>query len=507
VKRFIAQHADHITGTISCFDRLLFKGYLPLGWSDAMEKFIARQGLRIKDFKRFVLKQSARIKEHAQALAAQAQRPWIHLHGQVRKEDLVGSILQRDGITEGLVAILTAVEGCQSFKVVPGVGRPRVVPARRKCLAIYFYFLDRELGLLHVRLQTWFPFTIQICLNGHDWLARKLDRHDLAYRKLDNAFLWIEDPSRAQRFADRFVARNWPRILSALARRVNPLMQDLLRDKSYYWVVDQAEYATDVLFRDRAALHGLYDALLKHAIECFRAEDVMTFLGRKLRPNFAGEVLSDFTRRWPGARVRHRVKQNALKMYDKHGSVLRVETVINQPGEFRVRRRRRRRGQLVTDWFPLTKGVAYLYRLAEIGRAANRRYLDALAVVHDPTPIQERLTAVARPVRQDGRSYRGFNPADEQDLRLFAAVLAGRNLLSGFRNRDLRDQLGPDASAARTTSAHVTRLLKRLHVHGFIAKIPHSHRWRLTAHGQSVLTIILRLYQSPPPTIFTELAA
>ena len=123
---------------------------------------------------------------------------------------------------------MRAVEPCQSFKVVPGEGRPRLVRAQRKCLCFYFYFLDPKLGLIHVRIQSWFPLVIQVCLNGHDVLARKLDKHGVAYRKEDNAFTWIEDTRRAQRFADRLVRMNWPRILTSLARRVNPLLKDLL---------------------------------------------------------------------------------------------------------------------------------------------------------------------------------------------------------------------------------------------------------------------------------------
>lgn len=506
VERFITQHADRISGTISCFDRILFKGYLPLGWSEAMEQFIARQGLRIKDFKQFVLTQSQRIKAHAQATAQATGRPLIHLNAPIRKEDRVREILEQDGVTEGLVAILTAVEACQSFKVIYGKHRPRVVPARRKCLALYFYFLDRELGLLHVRLQTWFPFTLQVCLNGHDWLARRLDRHGIRYEKLDNAFLTIDDAARAQRLADGFVRRNWPRILSALARRVNPLMKDLLRNLDYYWVIDQAEYATDVMFRDRAALGGLYQELLKHALACFSAEDVMTFLGRKLHPAFKGEMVTDYTRRWPGARIRHRAGKNVMKMYDKHGCVLRIETVINQPSGFKIRRRGRRRGKRVTDWFPLRKGVADFYRYAEIGQAANRRYLDALAVVRDPTPVHQRLFHLAHPVRRHGRTYRGFNPAAEGDLLLFAAVLSGRHLLQGLRNRDLRAAQFPPTDPRRD-SARVSRLLKRLHVHGLVAKIPRSRRWRVTRRGQTVLATVLTLHHRDYPRVLQQPAA
>jgi hypothetical protein len=454
MKKFLDKHAEKVTGTISCFDRLIFKGYLPLTWPDAMEKLIAYHGLKIKDFKRFVSSSSDRLKNHAKALAERNGRSYRHLQRPARKEDLARQIAERDEITEGLVCVLTAVESCQSFAVVPGKGRPQIVNAGRKCLCVYYYFLDRELGFLHVRIQTWFPFTVQIYLNGHGWLARKLEQHGIAFEMRENAFLSIEDPERAQRIANRFVKRKWPRILSAFSRRVNPLMRDLLGGMEYYWVTDQAEYATDVLFRSPGALKGLYEKLLERATLRFSAEDVMTFLGRKLNGNFKGEIQG------------HRMKANWLKMYDKHGSVLRVETVINRPYEFKVRRSGVRQGEKVVGWFPMAKGVSNLYRYAEVSLSANERYFDALAEVDDPTEARLELHKVAQSKRIDGRNYRGFNPAAADEVALFKSVLRGEHVIQGFRNADIRHRLfkeTKDGGERRRQSACVSRLFKRLH--------------------------------------------
>jgi hypothetical protein len=203
LERFVNKHGDKVTGTIMCFDRVMFKGHLPLGWGEAMERLLARHGQRIKDFGRFVQEQSEGVKQQAMALAQAAGRPYVYLQRRVRKEDEAKSIASRDGIQEGLVCVLAAVEPCNTFKVAYGEGRPQLVSAPRKCLCLYFYWIDRELGWMHVRIQTWFPLTIQVCINGHDWLARKFDYHGIRYERLDNCFRWIEDLPRAQRFADR----------------------------------------------------------------------------------------------------------------------------------------------------------------------------------------------------------------------------------------------------------------------------------------------------------------
>lgn len=510
MKRFVRQYSELVTGMLSCFDRILFKGYLPIGWGDSMEGFLTRQGVCIKDFGKFVQMQSGRLVKHAMRLAENSGRPYLYLNGRQRKEAIVQGLIDAEGLEQGLVCVMRTVEPCQSFKVVRGEGRPRLVNAQRKCLCLYFYFLDPKLGLVHVRIQSWFPLVVQVCLNGHEILARKLDKHGIAYRKEDNAFTWIEDIGRAQRFADRLVKMNWPRILTSLARRVNPLLKNLLAGMDYYWVTDQAEYATDVMFKSPAALKPLYEKLVKHASTCFSAEDILKFLGRKLHGSYQGEVLSDYKKRWPGARVKHRAKGNWIKMYDKHGHVLRIETVINQPREFKVRRQGTRKGREVIDWFPLCKGVANLFRYAEISRAANRRYLDALATVEPPVEAMRDLRHLARSKRRNGRPHRGFNPLAQEDLQLFAALFRGEHTLHGMRNQDVRRQLfgeTRDPELRRRQANKVSRMFRRLHVHGLLAKIPRSRRWRLTERGTLLISVFLKCHHEHYPELLAALAA
>ena len=222
-----------------------------------------------------------------------------------------------------------------------------MVSKRRQQRVLYFYFLDPELGLIHIRLTTWFPFTVQVYVNGHSWLAQQMLKRKLGFNLQDNAFTALDDPRTAQELADSFADLNWAKILKGLVRRINPLMNERwFRSLSYYWVVDQAEYATDLIFTGREALAGLYPRLLDHAAVNFSAKDILCFLGRKFHPRFEGEVLTPCQKdRWPGARIKHCMKNNWLKMYDKFGVVLRIETVINNPREFRVRRLQTRAGR------------------------------------------------------------------------------------------------------------------------------------------------------------------
>jgi hypothetical protein len=501
---FVARHQDKILGTLTCFDRLIFRGHLPLRYSQAVEDFLYRKGILFKDLKAFLVQQADRLKEHAQTMAERAGRPYRYLQGPIDKQKLARAIADSDGIEEGLVCVFSLLEPCRTFRMVYGEGRPRIVSALRKCLSLYFYLIDKQFGFMHVRVQTWFPFTIQVYMNGHEYLARKLDAAGLRYHQVENAFSWLENPKRAQRFADGLANKNWPRILSRFARLVNPLLPDVLERCSYYWVTQQSELATDIMFRDREALRSLYPRLLRHATLTFSAEDVMVFLGRKLHGNFAGELTNEAKKRAPGARIKHRMKGNWIKMYDKHGVVLRVETVINDPTEFRVRKRVRRQGKWVTQWCEMRKGVANLFRYREVSLAANDRYLQALAAVEDPSAAMADLQKIGKPVSRQGRRARALNPLAREDLAAIRAIARGEFLLNGFRNADIRTRLfAPprDPHSRRRLSAKVTRLLQRLHVHQLIAKIPRSRRWRLSAKGRAITAAIIYLHDQAMPDL------
>lgn len=511
METFLTRHNDLITASLSCFDRIIFKGYLPLGYENAMEGWLGQRGILLKDFGRFVNRQSDVLQVHARAVALPAGRPLRHLNTWRAKEKLVDQMLKDDPVNQGLIGIVSAVEAGSSFRLASGEGRPRLERAPRKCLCHYFYYQDPVFGRLHVRLQSWFPFTIQVYLNGHDWLARAMAAEHLDFLQQDNGFVALGDPERAQALADQFARLNWPRILNELASRVNPLLTDLLRGMEYYWVVDQAEFASDVLFKDAAALGALDAELLRQATLSFGAEDVMHFPGRRLTPQFQGEVKTHSTTRRPGSRIKHRMKQNWIKMYNKAGLVLRIETVINHPYEFRVRRKGRRQGREVMGWFPLTKGVKHLGRYREVMRSANARYLEALAAIENPAAAHKQLERVCEPVPYRGRRQRGLNPLRHDDRALLKAILRGEHCIHGLRNRDLAEVLGlrvpRDVGEARRQSARLTRKLHLAHAHGLIAKIPRSRRWRVTARGAAVIGAAIHYRERALPEEIMKMAA
>lgn len=492
--RFEQKFADSIVAVLGCHDRVIFRGHLPFG-GDAQLNLWVDYGLKMRrmDFVPFVEKQSDALVAQAQQTAQAAQAPYQYLQGEHSKEKIIEQQIHERRLSEGLVAVLCCQETCRTVKLLHGAGRPHLAFRRRPQRVLYYYFLDSTFGLIHVRLQTWFPFAIQVYVNGHDWLARRMQRHKLGFMQHDNAFTELDAPEKAQKLADAFPKLSWIKILDHWAKRVNALLdQDWLGQRRYYWVIDQAEYSTDLLFKSRAHLVELYPKLLDHAVLNFSAEDILTFLGRRLHPCFNGEVLTLCKKdRQPGARVKHRVKNNWLKMYDKFGQILRIETVINSPYEFKVRRWRTRYGQRQLIWCSMNKGVANFYHYHALARAANQRYLDALAVVDRPCATAQQLDQLSAPVRYRGRHRRGLNVLAATDQKLFLAALRGEHRLHGLRNRDVAAALFPtpskDHAEQRCRTAHVSRRLALLRAHGLIAKIPRSQRYRLTAKGEALM--------------------
>jgi len=518
MKEFLRKHEDRIHSVLSCFDRMLFRGYLPImsGW--AMAQFLNILELNCSNLKPFLLQNAERVKDHAVAMAQKHKRPFEYLRSNIQKENKARQLAERDGITEGLVCIFSILEACRTFSFRFKIGRPFVQSASRKCLHFYYYFMDRNFGLIHVRIQSWFPMQIQVYVNGHEWLARKLEANHVSYSKLDNVLVSIGDTRKAQKFADRFQRLKWPKILNRYARLVNPQMQGILCLFQYYWVTAQSEYSTDIQFKSRADLCELYPQLLSHSTLCFGAREVMSFLGRKLNGNFQGEIVSDLSsfvcRRTGGSRIKHRVKENWLKMYDKAGFVLRVETVINNPEEFRVRKRVIRKGKTQMEWVDMRKGVAWLFRYREVSLRANSRYLDALAVVDDPTNAKRDLDRITTRKRDAaGRGCPGFNPLAHRDTELFQAVMDGEHCLRGFTNRDIRTklpstrQLSSCGQDRKKASAKVSRIFRRLHAHGLIAKLPRSRRWRVTLYGRRVMGTAIYLREKDFARAYAKIAA
>ncbi|HZU71204.1 MAG TPA: hypothetical protein VE990_00400 [Acidimicrobiales bacterium] len=510
MSEFEAIHADRITGSLTMYDRLIFKGHLSRLFPEgSIRAYLWSQGVLVKDFTPYAKETTALIAEHCRALATDVGAPVIYL-GKVRswggatqrKEDMARKIAEQDGVTEGVVCLISAVESCISVMVRKRheTHQLEVFRRQRACLHHYLYLIDPEFGFMHVRIQGWMPYEIQVYINGREWLARQLDKAKVGYLRHENSLQRIDNLERASELCETFAHRAWPRVLNAFAHMVNPLLGRITHAGfgGYRWCVDQAEIATDVMFTSRTELLRVWPDILRHATLNLGSDDVLGFLGRKLSPSLAAEVCTDAKRRPEGWRVRHRVGRNWVKCYDK-GSVLRVETVINKPSEFRAPRVfTDPKGRRELRWLPMRKGVADFWRNFQVGIAANRRYLDALAAAPLKGEGVAALDALCRPRTKNGRTIARFNPLTPADLALFRAVLAGQNNINGFRNSDITRQLYPRPPAnldeAHRRCERVSRLIVKLRGHGLVAKVPRARLYRVTPYGQRVLAAAVAIH-------------
>ena len=284
----------------------------------------------------------------------------------------------------------------------------------------------------------------------------------------------------------------------------------MLRGQRYYWTTRQVEIATDVMFREEAALQAVYPALVAHAVQCFSSRDVMRFLGRRSSSRFGGEVVTRVVWDQDGVRIKHSIEENSIKMYDKQGLVLRIETTINNPRRFRVWRAAEGGDQRQRKGLPMRKGVADFWRLVQVALASNGRYLGGLSVVGRTTPSHQVLDQVSERVKKDGQAYRALRPVSCEDAALFAAVLQGEYAVSGFRNRDVQRRLFPGSAANpeehKRHSAFVSRPLRLLRSHGLIHKVSGQRLYRTTTKGHEVMGTALA-FRSPHVALLKGIAA
>jgi len=489
------RYADQIAGVLGCYDRVVIQGNLGgVGYAAGMTGYLKGRGVRIFDFPELVKPFTGAIRENANRIAQEngLQIEHIRKPKQMRKEDRIAEILAERGNHPGLVHIFSAMETCSTYK--PWYDKKRrkafLISDSGKCIHYYFYFIDPELGLCFVRVPTWAPFRLQFYFNGHNWLAHQLEKHNIGFKLIDNAFIGIDDFAAAQKFSDGFDVQPLHQALDRFAEQFCPIAAEF--NCGYRWSLMQVEYATDIVFKDKVDLTHLYDAIIRNAVQAVKADDVARFLGRKLTAAYQGELGTDFKTRTFGTRIKHHMGPSSIKLYDKFGRILRIETTTNDVSFFKHHREvRQKDGEIRFKLAPVRKTIYSLNPdLRQLLAAANKRYLDFISTLDLPMVGIEALNRISEPVRENGRPYQGFNLFFGTDQLLFEVIARGEFTISGFRNRDLR------AHIPGTTTAQISRSLKRLRVHDIIKKVAGTFKYYLTDFGRSIVIGALALKEA-----------
>lgn len=520
MKSFFARHASKIKGVLHGFDRIRFRGTLRwLANTKGMMSWLWNRQVLLKDFKPHAIALTDQIDEESRRIAQSiGQAKEIYLpSSNTSKEDVAKRLAAERGIREGLVCVLKCVEPARTFKVEsnPHTKHIELRSHPGRCSHYYFYYAHPEFGWIHVRLQSWLPFTIHMVINGRDWLGRQLMSAGVPFEKRDNCFVDIGDLSKAQSLLTAQLRTNWETTLEDLRRLAHPTHEQIFGTDlpNYYWSADETEWATDVMFRSPAELDALYPQLVHHGVTTFSCGDVLHFLGRRPHVQMfsAADVYTDLKTRPEGTRLKHTLNHNSIKMYDKQESVLRIETTVNDARGMMAYRTSEADPEGPKQWRKMRKGVADLPRRAEISQASNERYLEALGNVEQTEPLKKMMAPLVRPAEWNGRRVRALNPLAKEDNRLLLAINRPEFNINGFRNQDLRtlmfdEPASPTTIEGKRQSTKVTRLLRLLRAHKLITKIPKTHRYKLTKQGSRQIIAILTAQNASTKTL-TELAA
>src|SRR6516162_792319 len=523
MQRFLQRFVLLVAGTLSGFDRLVFKGKLcPLYSPEGMNCLLSANHVSHKEFKQYAKEVTGRVVENSGVALAKAQNRYRYLNSsKIDKEQAAREFAPKRGHRRGLVCVLGCLEPCWTFDwATDGNGGSTIRGEPGKCLHLYHYYQHPTFGWLYVRLQTWFPFEIQVGLNGREWLARQMHRDQLRYARHDNKFLWVRDWQRAQQLLDEQLQTDWWRELDALQQQVHPLHPEHLgrMPVKYNWTVFQSEWASDIAFRRQEELEPWFERWLRQAMLTYDHRDILGFFGhapslfRKGRHRIETGVRANFA----GRRIKHGVDSNSVKLYHE-ANVLRAETTVNDAGAIHVQRPPADDPAGTVKRRPMQRSVVDLPRRAAFCQTVNERYVEALAATAETRTVRELAEPLTRrvpePRRQPGaaiRHVRGLNPLAELDAALLTAISDPRRMLQGLRNRDLVAALYPtpseDPGERRRRSARVTRLLRLLRGHGLLEKVPGSHRYQVAAEARARIQALLACRNANPDQLVANAA-
>jgi len=487
------KYQNKISGVLSCFDRVIITGTIPqICYSQGMTSYLYGHNIRIFDYPRFAEPFRNEIRTNAEQIAKDNNIEIEFVRkSHIRKEDLLKKVLDKRGYHPGIVHIITAMEACGSYRPWHDkiTGKTFLKGSQGKCLHYYFYFIDPYLGYGYIRVPTWCPFKLQVYINGHNILANELDRHNIEYTMLDNAFDYISDFEKAQEICDNIDVKKIHKCLDALSKKYCPVISRF--DQVYHWSIMQAEYATDIVFKKQEDLQAIYSELTATAIHTVKPDNIATFLDHKVDPRYKGEIGNNYNIRIEGSRIKHSMGKSSIKMYDKFSKILRIETTTNDVSFFKhYREVEHRDGTKTMKYAPLKKNIYSLTLLSLLFKASNKRYLEFISAFDNKEVGRKRLDKVTKSKKQNNRNYKGFNLFSKEDLTLLLTVLRGEYNIFGFRNKDIRMKI-PEFNTGK-----VSRLIKRLKVFGLIKKAGKTYKYYLTKLGKELVITAEKLKET-----------
>lgn len=478
---------DHVTLSIRCLDRLYLHAYMPkLQTSGGLCYFLRdHRGHPIPSPALFTPMHD-RLIAAIKTYAATQDVPLITFERGQRKDDVVADYRARRPMDEGVVVIGVAQEKMRAFKA-----HKRRTPRgsvtfdfSRQAVAVnhyYFYVQDPEWGPAFLKLGTYLPYPIKLCLNGHEWVKQQLRRAGLAFESLDNGFLRCAEPARLQTICDQLGPADVQAFFDRwTAQLPAPLTAtDHAAGYTHRLALQQVEVSFTQVFARPVQGRHFFEAVIRENLDLGRPDRVgLLFPHRITRTTpppawgYRTRVIPDGVE--PSLHIEY--KSSHVKQYFKEQRALRTETTINNPNDFYI-----------------NKGIDNLSHLRDLGHQVNRKLLEVERVSHQCVLTQDALDRLQRPTVEAGQRTSALRFGDPRVMALFQAITAFTHLPRGFRNRDLRPQV--EALLGRPyATAQMTYDLRRLRLKGLIHRIPTTHRYTATTYGLKVAFFSAKLY-------------
>jgi hypothetical protein len=473
----------HVTLEVECLDRLYLNGYIgPLATSGGLVTFMREQlGKPIPS--PVVLGQvTEKFRDAVKAMAEREQLPIYQFDHKERKDDVANGIRQQRGVRDGIVFIGVAQEKAQAFQGKKINGQFQFT--RDKTVYVnhyYFYIDDAEFGPLFIKVCSYAPWGTKLCLNGHEWAKRQLEKKGIAYEALDNGFLSCPDPNRLQEICDSLGPEDIDRVFRKWLKRLPLPLRPEDRAAGYDWSLSiwQMEVSLTQIFDRPLRGREFFEEIIRDNLDLGRPDRVQLIFDRVVTKKTPGEFGSRVIQDGVHPSLHISYKNFDLKQYFKEGRGCRTEGTFRNPKDFGV-----------------NKGLANLPYLQKIGREINRRLLEVERVSHNSGLSGDSIQRVVQPtVTEDGEKAPALKFGQPRVMALFLALTLFQHLIDGFHNRDLRalvvDLLG--VTSEEYTASQMTYDLRRLRLKGLIFRPPKTHRYFLTPYGWKVARLFSRL--------------
>jgi hypothetical protein len=473
----------HVTLEVECLDRLYLNGYIgPLATPGGLVAFMREQlGKPIPS--PVVLGQvTEQFRDAVKAMAEQQQIPVYQFHHKERKDDVANRIRQQRGVHDGIVFIGVAQEKAQAFQGKKINGRFEYT--RDKTVYVnhyYFYIDDADFGPLFLKVCSYAPWGIKLCLNGHEWAKRQLAKKRIAYEALDNGFLSCADPGKLQQICDSLGPEDIDRLFRKWLKRLPLPLRPQDRAAGYDWSLSiwQMEVSLTQIFDRPLRGREFFEEIIRDNLDLGRPDRVQLVFDRVVTKKTPGEFRTRVIQDGVHPSLHINYKNFDLKQYFKEGRGCRTEGTFRNPNDFGI-----------------NKGLSNLPYLHKVGREINRRLLEVERVSHNSGLSGDSIQRVVQPtVTDNGEKAPALKFGQPRVMALFLALTLFQHLIDGFHNRDLRnlvvDLLG--VTSDEYTAAQMTYDLRRLRLKGLIFRPPKTHRYFLTPYGWKVSRLCTRL--------------